>query len=157
MRRDYIEPRMEALEMNHKIDHPAQVVKTLWKEICGHVFMFRFQPPTTIFYTSSSINVIDLIDSFSALWLVAHFKTIITITHLWSSVEQMTHTQGLCWLGNKYPECKLLLIFKFWDWTKIYELGYWNFTKEISGFNVQLHVSETWNPSCIVRKENNPP
>lgn len=35
MRRDYIEPRMEALEMNHKIDHPAQVVKTLWKEICG--------------------------------------------------------------------------------------------------------------------------
>lgn len=135
------------------------ILLRLWK-LYGRksvVFMFRFQPPTTIFYTSSSINVIDLIDSFSALWLVAHFKTIITITHLWSSVEQMTHTQGLCWLGNKSPECKLLLIFKFWDWTKIYELGYWNFTKEISGFNVQLHVSETWNPSCIVRKENNPP
>lgn len=65
MRSDYIEPRMKALEMTHKIEHSAQVVKTLRRK--SVVFMFRFQPPTTVFYTSSSINVIHLIHSFAAL------------------------------------------------------------------------------------------
>lgn len=65
MRSDYIEPRMKALEMTHKIEHSAQVVKTLRRK--SAVFMFRFQPPTTVFYTSSFVDVIDLIDPFAAL------------------------------------------------------------------------------------------
>lgn len=100
----------------------AQVVKALPRKSVA--FMFRFQPPTTIFYSYSSVNVIDLIVSFTfqLISFVAYFMSkmdtgIIIITTCEARPSSRLIRNDFCRLGNKCPKCKFIFRFLWLSYT----------------------------------------